>query len=178
LPGRHQFDNAGTSIACLDCLDIAGVTPEHVAAGLRQVDWPARLQRLTQGPLTVSLPADTELWLDGAHNQAGGEALAQVARGWHDRPLSLVFGMLESHDARAFLQPLAPLIQGLAAVAIPGESNARSATSITADAQSLGISATTCDSMASAVRDAARPGGRVLICGSLYLAGAVLAENG
>ncbi len=149
-----------------------------LARGIGEVAWPARLQRLTRGPLARHLPPGCELWLDGAHNQAGGEALARVARGWSDRPLRLVFGMLSTHDPAGFLASFAGLAERLVAVAIPGEPNARSADELAAAAIALGLSAMPASGLAEAVAAAAAPSARVLICGSLYLAGRVLAENG
>ena len=89
LPGAHQIANAGLAIACLEQLRSLSLPPEAIAAGLRRIEWPARLQRLTRGPLVELMPPGWELWLDGAHNQAGGEALAAMAESWQERPLSL-----------------------------------------------------------------------------------------
>jgi dihydrofolate synthase / folylpolyglutamate synthase len=178
LLGPHQYENAGTAIACLDQLGGFAVPEAALARGMRDVEWPARLQHLTRGPLAALMPRDAELWLDGAHNPAGGAALAQVAEGWRKRPLSLVFGMLNTHDPAGFLEPLAPFVARLAAVAIPGEPNARSAEELADAARRLGVEASAAPDLAGAVAHAAAPGGRALICGSLYLAGRVLAENG
>jgi dihydrofolate synthase/folylpolyglutamate synthase len=179
LLGRHQYDNAGTAIACLDRLDGFTLDEESLAAGLLRAEWPARLQRLTRGPLADALPPDIELWLDGGHNQAGGEALARVAADWRDRPLALVFGMLQSHDAHAFLLPLAPFVESVEAVTIPGQPNSLPAEATAQVAEALGLPAGAHADLASAVASAADAvaGGRILICGSLYLAGAVLSEN-
>jgi len=179
LIGPHQYDNAATALAALDCL--AGFTASEaaLARGIKAVEWPARLQRLRRGPLAAALPPDTELWLDGAHNAAGGAALAKVAAAWRARPLALVFAMLGTHDARAFLKPLAALVAGVDAVAIPSEANTLPAEAAAAAAADLGIAAAAQATIADAVAAAGAraPGGRVLICGSLYLAGRVLAEN-
>ncbi len=177
LLGPHQYQNAGTAIACLDQLGGFAVPEAALARGMRDVEWPARLQHLTRGPLAALMPRDAELWLDGAHNPAGGAALAQVAENWRERPLSLVFGMLNTHDPAGFLEPLAPFVARLAAVAIPGEPNARSAEELADAARRLGVEASSAPDLAGAVALAAAPGGRALICGSLYLAGRVLAEN-
>jgi dihydrofolate synthase/folylpolyglutamate synthase len=180
LLGRHQLDNAATAIACLDRLDGIAVTPDHLRHGLTTAEWPARLQRLTAGPLAVRLPAATELWLDGGHNEGGARALAEVARGWRGRKLRLVFGMIETHDPESFLRPLAPLIEGLEAVTIPGTPASRGAAELAATAETLGIRARAQPDLPTAVAaaGAAAPGSRVLICGSLYLAGQVLALPG
>ena len=178
LPGPHQYDNAGTALACLDRLPHFPVPDGALARGMSAVEWPARLQRLTRGPLSALLPPDTELWLDGAHNQAGGAALARMAAQWRDRPLRLVFGMLATHDPAAFLAPLVPFVERLAAVEIPGEPNALPAAALVQAATALGIAATPAPDVAQAVAAVAAPGARILICGSLYLAGRVLADNG
>ena len=178
LLGPHQYENAGVALACLDALGGFSVPDDALARGMRRVEWPARLQRLSHGPLAALLPRNAELWLDGAHNPAGGAALARVAQGWRDRPLSLVFGMLSTHDPAGFLEPLAPYVARLAAVAIPGEPNARPADELAAAAARLGIDAAPAPDLAAATASAAAPGGRTLICGSLYLAGRVLTENG
>ncbi len=178
LAGPHQYDNAATALACLDCLDGFTVPDAALARGIGAVEWPARLQRLARGALAALLPADGELWLDGAHNQAGGAALAQVASQWRDRPLHLVFGMLNTHDSAGFLAALAPFAQRLAAVTIPGEPNARPAEELAATAAALGLPAAPAPGIPAAVSAVAAPGARVLICGSLYLAGRVLEENG
>jgi dihydrofolate synthase / folylpolyglutamate synthase len=182
LMGLHQFVNAGVALACLDRLDGFSLGVEALANGLGSVHWPARLQHLASGRLVRRLPPGWELWLDGAHNQAAGEALARVvAENWQDRPLHLIFGMLDSHDADAFLRPLAPYVTALHALTIPGEAHARSAADAAAAAERVGIAAAAVrtdldDALAHAA--GASPMGRIVICGSLYLAGHVLREDG
>ncbi|HTC18887.1 MAG TPA: folylpolyglutamate synthase/dihydrofolate synthase family protein [Stellaceae bacterium] len=178
LLGEHQYGNAGTALAALDCLGGLKLGADALARGVKAVEWPARLQRLAKGPLVSALPPDCELWLDGAHNPAGGAALARFVAGWKDKPTRLVFGMLKTHDAAAFLEPLAPLVESLAAVAIPREANSLSAEEAAAAARNAGLIASAQPSLLAAVTSAARPSSRILICGSLYLAGRVLEENG
>ena len=185
LPGAHQIDNAGLAIACLTRLGGFAVDDGAMAAGLRRTEWPARLQRLDSGPLRALLPADAELWLDGGHNPAAGAALARWCaaacegrpEGGPERPLALVVGMLETKDGGAFLEPFAPLGPVVHAVPIPGEPAARSAAATAAEARAAGLPAHAARSVATALariaRTMRRP--RVLICGSLYLAGQVLA---
>ena len=179
LLGAHQILNAGTAIACLEQLAGFVVREAAIADGLRHIDWPARLQHLARGPLLAMLPSGWDLWLDGGHNPAAGEALAAVGADWRDRPLDLVVGMLNTKDAAGFLAPLAPHARSLRAVTIPGEDNPLPAEAIVAAAASVGISAAPAGSIAAALRDIIdQPGpARVLICGSLHLAGVVLAEN-
>jgi dihydrofolate synthase / folylpolyglutamate synthase len=180
LPGGHQILNAGTAIACLEQLAEFPLPPGAIAEGLRHIEWPARLQRLTRGPLVEALPAGWELWLDGGHNPGAGAVLAAMAAGWRDRPLYLVVGMLNTKDAAGFLRPLAAHAAALRAVTIPGEQNPLPADAIAAAARAVGLTAQTAESVADALRDLGGPGvpSRILICGSLHFAGTVLAENG
>jgi dihydrofolate synthase / folylpolyglutamate synthase len=180
LVGAHQIANSGTAIACLEHLAGFRLSRDTIADGLRHIEWPARLQRLTRGPLLAMLPAGWELWLDGGHNPGAGEVLAAAASNWHDRPLHLIVGMLNTKNAAGFLAPLAPHARTLHAVTIPGEENPLPAAAIAAAAHSVGLPAHESASVAAAIRDIASQGGRgrVLICGSLHLAGAILAENG
>jgi dihydrofolate synthase/folylpolyglutamate synthase len=178
LLGAHQVVNAGTALACLENLKEFALPGDAIARGLRNIDWPARLQRLVRGPL-VALAPGCEIWLDGGHNPAAGEVLAAVAAEWRDRPLGLVVGMLNTKDAAGFLAPLAPYSRSLYAVTIPGEENALPDTEIVAAARSVGIPAETASSAEAAMRllGADNSPGRVLICGSLHLAGVVLRDN-
>ncbi|MCK6454822.1 MAG: bifunctional folylpolyglutamate synthase/dihydrofolate synthase [Alphaproteobacteria bacterium] len=180
LYGAHQVVNAGTAIACLEMLDSLPVTAAEIREGLLKVEWPARLQRLARGTLVDLVPAGWELWLDGGHNAGCGEVLAEVARGWRDRPLHLVYGMLNTKEPRGFLKPLAPLVASLKAVAIPGAQASLPAEQSAENARASGIRAEAAPDLAGALRaiveEESRPA-RVLICGSLYLAGVVLSEN-
>jgi dihydrofolate synthase/folylpolyglutamate synthase len=189
LVGAHQIGNAGVALATIDeLMDRLPVIVDDDAArrGLQAVEWPARLQRLVRGPLLDRLPPGSELWLDGGHNDSAGEALAVQARSWAAEdpalPLLLVYGMLASKEPREFLAPLAPHVRAMRTVAIPGEDASLPAEGTAAAARACGIPDTSAaDSVALALTDlAARyPGpARILICGSLYLAGTVLAENG
>src|SRR5262249_35961460 len=179
LIGAHQIVNAGAAIACLEQLPSFAIPAAAIADGLRHIDWPARLHLLRRGPLVDAVPPDWELWLDGGHNPLAGEVLGDVAAGWHDRSLYLVVGMMNTKAAAGFIAPLARHARALWGVTIPGEKNALPAEAIAAAAGSVGLPAQTADSVLAAIRDiAAHNGdGRVLICGSLYFAGRVLAEN-
>jgi dihydrofolate synthase / folylpolyglutamate synthase len=180
LIGAHQVVNAGTAIACLERLSGLGLPAEAIADGLRHIDWPARLQLLRSGPLVEAAPPGWELWLDGGHNPLAGEILGDVAAGWRDRPLYLIVGMMNTKDVAGFIAPLAKHARALSAVTIPGEKNALPAEAIADAASSAGLPAQTADSVLAAIRDIPvhNGNGRVLICGSLYFAGTVLAENG
>ncbi len=180
LQGTHQAQNAGIALALGDRMRAAGfaISDAAFADGMALVDWPGRLQRLEDGRLSAGLPPDTELWLDGGHNPAAGQALARTIAGWPRRPLHLIVGMLNSKDPEHFLAPLAPLATSATAIAIPGENAALSADEIAASADRTGMPCGTADSLDEALAVPKEPGGRVLICGSLYLAGHVLRTNG
>jgi len=189
LPGDHQIPNAGAALATLPFLAGFRIEENAQAAGLGNVEWPARLQRLRRGPLVEKLPEGWELWLDGGHNAAAGEALADFARQWRlagdsHRPLHLVFGMLNTKQPVAFLKPLAPFTKALQAVRIEGDHASLPAEEAAAAARAAGIDARPAESLGAAIdrivaSDGGRGGGpgRILICGSLYLAGVVLAQN-
>ena len=180
LPGPHQVTNAGLAIACIDNLDDFHVSDNAIEQGLKTIDWPARMQRLVSGPLVDTLPNGWELWLDGGHNAAAGEVLAAVAADWGAAPLHLIFGMLDSKEPVDFLRPLVERVCHLYAVAIPGEEASLSADAVATAAKSLGIGATPADSVGAAITailGTANLPSRILICGSLYLAGQVLANN-
>lgn len=177
LIGAHQVQNAGIAVAALRAL---GFGEAACAAALMRAEWPARLQRLRRGPL-VAAAGGAELWLDGGHNPAAGEALAEAVRRLPARPLHLVCGMLGTKDAVGFLRPLAGIATALQAVSIPGEAATLSAAETVAAARSAGFAlAEAAEDATAAVRAivAAQPDCRVLVCGSLYLAGRILRENG
>jgi dihydrofolate synthase/folylpolyglutamate synthase len=180
LPGKHQIHNAGLAVACVRRLAGFAIPEAAIAAGLGTVEWPARLQRLTKGPLPDLLPAGWELWLDGGHNPGAGRALAEHFRHWRDRPLHLVFGMLGTKDPLGYLKPLAPAVTRLRAVTIPGETASLTADQAALAASAVAIAAAASPSVEAAIRDLvasdARPA-RILVCGSLYLAGTVLRDN-
>lgn len=176
LPGAHQVQNAGAALAALRYL---GVDEAACEAAVTQAYWPARMQRLKTGPLVDAAP-DAEIWLDGGHNVAAGAALAAVLKTMPTRPTHLICGMLNTKDVSGYMHPLAEQAFGLTAVSIPGEINTLPAATTAQAAQSVGLPATTADNVLDALNRiiADTPHARVLICGSLYLAGAVLRENG
>ncbi|TCP40615.1 dihydrofolate synthase/folylpolyglutamate synthase [Rhodovulum marinum] len=176
LVGAHQVQNAGAALAALRALDMG---EEACEAALTRATWPARLQRLRTGPL-VTAAGRAELWLDGGHNPAAGAALAEAVTRLSPRPLHLVCGMLNTKDVAGYMRPLARVAETLTAVSIPGETATLPADTTAAAARSAGLPATTADSVAQAVARIAdaTPNARILICGSLYLAGNVLRQNG
>ncbi|MGB5557014.1 MAG: folylpolyglutamate synthase/dihydrofolate synthase family protein [Paracoccaceae bacterium] len=176
LIGRHQVQNAGMAVAALRHL---GFGEAECTAAVTNPYWPARLQRLRHGPL-VGAAGRAELWLDGGHNPAAGTALAEALGRLPPRPTHLICGMLNTKDIAGYLQPLAGVAASLHAVSIPGEANTLSASETHAAAVAAGIPSHVADSVIEAVREitATDPNARILICGSLYLAGNVLRENG
>jgi dihydrofolate synthase/folylpolyglutamate synthase len=185
LPGAHQIFNAGVALACLDHLPGIVVSDEAVRRGLAEVSWPGRLQRLTRGPLVDRLPPGWDLWLDGGHNDSAGEVLGAQAARWREAdglPLKLIFGMLATKEPKDFLRPLSGFASTLRAVAIPGEEASLSPNDAASAARLVGIEDAEAVESVDAALDALirhdPSATRVMICGSLYLAGAVLARNG
>ena len=183
LYGRHQFGNAGCAIAALR----AGgqkLPASAFEAGMTRVDWPARMQRLSHGPLPALLPAESELWLDGGHNADGGRAIADTLADLEERvprPLVLIVGMLSTKDSEGFLRNFTGLARRVITVPIH-QDKAVPAAELAAVAGNIGIPALSRDTVESALTVAGKldlaPAPRVLITGSLYLAGEVLAANG
>ncbi|WP_394971794.1 bifunctional folylpolyglutamate synthase/dihydrofolate synthase [Cypionkella sp.] len=176
LPGPFQIFNAGAAIAALRAL---GKDQAACEAAVTSAFWPARMQRLRFGPLVEAAP-EVELWLDGGHNPAGGAAVADTLARMPARETHLICGMLNTKDVRGYMRPLAPHVTRLHAVSIPGEKNTLPAEATCEAATAVGIKAVTAASVAAALAQivADCPTARVLICGSLYLAGGVLRENG
>jgi len=167
LPGRFQQDNAGIALTALRSTRLA-----HDLMGLTRAEWPARLQQL-HGRLADLLPPDWELWLDGGHNPGAGVVLAEHLGGWADRPVHLVVGMKQAKDSAEFLRPLLPVAETVWAVREPEQHSALPVEAIVA---ASGGVARPGPRVADALRAMPRgeTPGRVLICGSLYLAGEVL----
>ena len=176
LPGPHQVENAGMALAALRALGQG--TAAHDAAVTRAV-WPARMQRLRKGPLADAAP-QAEIWLDGGHNPAAGQVIAATLAAMVPRPTWLICGMLNTKDVCGYLRPLAGQARGLHAVSIPGEAATLSATDTARAARAVGMEAAEASNVAAALAAITTddPAARVLICGSLYLAGRVLRENG
>jgi dihydrofolate synthase/folylpolyglutamate synthase len=176
LPGPHQIENAGAALAALRHL---GFGPDACEAAVTKAFWPARMQRLVQGPL-VDLAGRAELWLDGGHNPAGGEAVAATLRRMTDKPTHLICGMLNTKDVRGYMRPLSGVASDLYAVSIPNEINTLPAEDTARAANDVGLSAQTAETVGAAIEKivSTEPFSRILICGSLYLAGQILRENG
>ena len=185
LFGRHQFDNAGLAIATLRALDAFRVEPSAFEAGIVNAEWPARMQRLASGALVDQAPPGSEVWLDGGHNAEGGRVAAAALGDLEERvprPLVVIVGMMANKDAGAFLANFAGLTRHIMAVQIPDRDNTMPSDRLADAARHLGMRVETADSVEAALRSLARLAyeapPRILITGSLYLAGHVLATNG
>lgn len=175
LPGAFQQDNAGIAIAALRASGLP-IPIDAIAAGIAGAEWPARMQRLT-GRLAALLPPDWELWLDGGHNPGAGEVLADHLIAWSDRPTHLIVGMKQAKDSAEFLRPLIPRAASLWAVREAGQYSALPVEAIIAASGGVARPGPTVTEALRALPRDTRPA-RVLICGSLYLAGEVLKLDG
>jgi len=185
LYGRHQFENAGVAIAALRSVPTLRLPSAAFEAGIARADWPARMQRLSHGPVAALAPVGSELWLDGGHNADGGRAIANALADLEERvsrPLVLVVGMLATKDCESFLRNFTGLARRIVAVPIPRQDKSLSADAIADIARTVGIPAQGSESLESALAAIGRfdldPPPRILITGSLYLAGEVLSANG
>jgi len=185
LFGRHQFDNAGLAIATLRAQDTLRIDPAAFEAGVVNAEWPARMQRLVSGALVEQAPQGSEIWLDGGHNAEGGRVAAAALGDLEERvsrPLVVIVGMMASKDAGAFLANFAGLTRHIIAVQIPDRDNAMPPDRMADAARALGMRVETSASVEAALRSLVRLAyevpPRILITGSLYLAGHVLAANG
>lgn len=186
LLGRHQIDNAAIAICALRqaaaTLPLADAAFSHA---MREVSWPARMQRLTQGPLVEQAGNPFELWLDGGHNPSAGRALAHLLADLAQRdarPVILIAGMLDTKDARGFFAPFADIVAHVETITIADAPASLSAAALADAARQAGLAAAEAPdlstALARAMLHAGKDGGRIVICGSLYLAGHVLAQNG
>jgi dihydrofolate synthase/folylpolyglutamate synthase len=185
LYGRHQFENAGLAIAALRTTAPFRILPAAFEQGMVKAEWPARMQRLGHGRLLEMIPAGSELWLDGGHNPDGGRAIAAVLADLEERvprPLVLIAGMLSSKDCEGFLRNFTGLARRLIAVPVPGAEKGLSAEAVAEAARAIGLTATSRDGLEDALAAVGKldldPPPRILITGSLYLAGEVLRLNG
>ena len=176
LLGAHQIENAGIALAALR---VMGKGEAACEAAMTRAVWPARMQRLRHGPLVDSAPR-AEVWLDGGHNPHAARAIAALLAGMGVRPTHLICGMLNTKDVTGFMAPLAAVAQSLHAVSIPGQSATLTASDTATAARAAGLPAHEADSVAAALATitAQDPEARILICGSLYLAGEILKANG
>lgn len=187
LVGRHQIDNAAIAIETLRRVAPHWGRETAIECGLRNVDWPARLQRLSRGPLVEAAPKGAEIWLDGGHNPHCAAAISRAAADLEERaekPLYLICGMLQMKDAVGFLAPFRGLARHVVTVSVPGEQS-YGAGALYDLAREAGLDAAPAEDLEDAMMQLSawararphEPPPRILICGSLYLAGTVLARN-
>jgi dihydrofolate synthase / folylpolyglutamate synthase len=183
LYGRHQYENAGAAIAALR---VSGLKLPNAAfeTGMTRVEWPARMQRLTHGALAALAPPESELWLDGGHNADGGQAIAAALADLEERvprPLVLIVGMLSTKDSAGFLKNFSGLARKIITVPIHQDKTVPAA-DLAEVAAGIGIPSLARDSLEGAIAAIGKlgldPAPRILITGSLYLAGEVLSANG
>jgi len=188
LIGRHQIENAAAAIAGLRRAGGGWGKDAAIERGLRTVEWPARLQRLHHGPLVEAAPDGAEVWLDGGHNPHGAAAVASAIADLEERgerSLYLICGMLRTKDTIGFFSAFRGLARHVATVGIPGEAMSLGAGELYDRARAAGLDAAPAEDVEDAMLQIAawarahpkEPPPRILICGSLYLAGTVLAEN-
>jgi dihydrofolate synthase/folylpolyglutamate synthase len=184
LYGRHQFENAGLAIAALRAVDTLSLPPSAFE-GVAKAEWPARMQRVASGKLATLVPPGGELWIDGGHNPDGGRVIASALADLEERvsrPLVLIVGMLANKDAHGFLNNFTGLARRIVTVPIPLQENSMPAAALAQTARAIGLPAQECPDIEAALNaigrfDLDQPP-RVLITGSLYLAGAALELNG
>ena len=185
LFGRHQFDNAGLAVATLRAQSVFRIDAAAFEAGIVNAEWPARMQRLASGRLAEQGPQGCEVWLDGGHNAEGGRVAAAALGDLEERvsrPLVVIVGMMANKDASAFLANFAGLTRHIIAVRIPDRDNAMPPDRLADAARALGMRVEILGSVEAALHSLARLAHevppRILITGSLYLAGHVLSANG
>lgn len=186
LLGRHQIDNAAIAICALrQAATVLPVNDDAFARAMREVSWPARMQRLTHGPLVEQAGSQFEVWLDGGHNPSAGRALAHLIADLAQRdarPVILIVGMLDTKDASGFFSPFVDIVAHVETITIPDTPAALSAGALADAARHAGLAAAEAPDLKTALArarlHAGMGGGRIVICGSLYLAGHVLAQNG
>jgi dihydrofolate synthase/folylpolyglutamate synthase len=183
LPGAHQIDNAGLAIAAMRALGHARVTADAIAAGIAAASWPARLQRLTAGPLAEAARArGADLWLDGGHNPHAARALADALgrmQARDGRPTVLIAGLLANKDAAEWFEAIGALAPRVLTVGGYADAAAEAGV-LAAAAKAQGLDVEAADGLDDALEAALAGEGappRVVIAGSLYLAGEVLARS-
>ena len=180
LKGDHQYLNAGNAITAALNLKQFNISEEHIAQGISKAFWPARLQKLSEGAIVNQLPDNLEIWVDGAHNEAGAHVLSL----WLDErpimPTYMIFGMTKGRDCKKFLTHFMGKIKYLAGVLIEAEPASYSGDYVANEAKTLNIDSSGYDSIEEAVSfisASEKNKARIIVCGSLYLAGDILYKN-
>lgn len=181
LEGIHQYINAATAVAAIRIMDGFKITIQNICNGLNKTFWPARMQKITSGSLAKLLPQGWEIWLDGAHNSSGAEMLsAHIHNMWQDKPTYLINGRTGQRDIAGFLRYFKDKVELVCGVRVISEPNGETAANIVNGARTEGFEAYECDDLKDAIKliisKSSKPS-RILICGSLYLAGDVLKSN-
>tara|TARA_Y100000590_G_scaffold470226_1_gene662889 strand:+ start:2068 stop:3384 length:1317 start_codon:yes stop_codon:yes gene_type:complete len=181
LDGEHQIINASTAIAACHHIDGLSISEKDYSLGMTNVCWPGRLELLKRGFLNNLLNSNTELWLDGGHNEHAAEAISKTMRhkSKDGRPLIIIIAMLKTKDSANFLRPFANICNELIAIKIPNQKNSEDPEKIQVNASRLGINSIICDSLFDALKNTKKytKPTRILVCGSLYLAGYALLEQ-
>ena len=185
LFGRHQFDNAGLAVATLRAFGSLSIPSNAFESGVTRAEWPARMQRLPAGSLAKLAPPGAELWLDGGHNIDGGRVVAAALGDLEERvprQLVVIIGMLSNKDVGGFLANFTGMTRHIVAIPIPGSANAHPPSAIADAGRQLGLRVETASDIEAALSSLARLAyetpPRILITGSLYLAGDILRRNG
>jgi dihydrofolate synthase/folylpolyglutamate synthase len=180
LKGDHQYLNAGNAITAALNLKQFNISEEHIAQGISKAFWPARLQKLRDGRIINQLPDNLEIWVDGAHNEAGAHVLSLWLKEQPIMPTYMIFGMTKGRDCRKFLTPFIGKIKYLAGVLIEAEPASYNENYVSEEAKALNIDASGYDSIEEALRfisSSEKNKARIIVCGSLYLAGDILYKN-
>lgn len=178
LQGRHQIQNAGIALAALFCQNKFEISNEHCIQGLQKAAWPARFQALDPARFKTQLPVGTKIWLDGGHNPLAGKALARQLSKF-PKPTTIIVGMMAAKDFKGFLEPMAPHLNNLIAVPVPGQENGADPAIILGVAKALGLEGQIAPSVEAGLEIITKkPVPNILITGSLYLAGSVLKDIG
>ena len=177
LPGAHQCGNAGAAIVALKSQDRFKISEEAIARGLRQAEWPGRLEHITRGALAEGLPEGWQLWYDGGHNDSGGEVLGRHIESWAaDGPVHAVVGMLKSKDPTLCLGPVLPHIETLSTFSFPNGPFDQTGPSYPAEELSAVLKnhrtdvpayASLKEAVRGVVNDSQKPG-RIIVTGTLY----------
>jgi len=174
LVGPHQISNAALAIATLRHQSKLKIDDKHYASGITNAKWPARMQNITDSAFGRILPVGSELWLDGGHNPAAGDV---IASSFKNDTLHIICGMMANKDTAGYLKPLANITEKLFAVHVEGEAS-HSAEKIAEFGHTVGITSEISQDVKSALEKIpSKKPVKVLICGSLYLAGQVLDDN-
>ena len=180
LLGDHQILNAGTAIAAVKKLKDFEITDEHIGKALENTKWLARMQQLKTGRLIDKLPQGWEIWLDGAHNNAGAHILSCVMEDWDDKPTYIICGFTRGRDAKEFLNHFREKAKFVCGLLVETEISAQDSEVVSGAAKELNIPTKAFDSIEEAVDflpSLAEKEARIIICGSLYLSSDALKAN-